>query len=214
MTTTTTAQQLCRTAFTPSEDWIDAFDRQNTDEMRQRAMRFARSRARFVVRAGGRGDDLYVAELVHDALTDTLLGVCSWDPLASTLEAHVFSVVRFRTKNDRVRALRFRHQSLDASDAAGLMCEVETSLAAGAGTPSPESLTFSAEVIAQLRELAGDDVEIHRIVDAIEQGATVPREIMSVGNLSAKTWRKARLRLARIVEELSNHVRLEARRHA
>ncbi|HEY5920552.1 MAG TPA: hypothetical protein VIV11_02725 [Kofleriaceae bacterium] len=167
-----------------------------------------------MVRAGGRGDDLYVAELVHDALTDTLLGVCSWDPLASTLEAHVFSVVRFRTKNDRVRALRFRHQSLDAPDAAGVMCEVETSLAAAASSPSPESLTFSAEVIAQLRKLAGDDVEIHRIVDAIEQGATVPREIMSVGQLSAKTWRKARLRLARIVEELSNHVRLEARRHA
>src|SRR5262245_27873058 len=69
-----TAQQLCRTGtapapFSPTEEWIEAFDQQSTDEMRQRATRFARSRARVVARAGGRVDDLYVSELVHDALT-------------------------------------------------------------------------------------------------------------------------------------------------
>jgi len=219
MKTTTTAQRLCRTAdeqapFEPSEQWIEAFEAQNTDELRKRAHRFARSRARFVARAGGRVDELYAAELVHDVLTDTLFGVLTWDPAVVSLETHLFGAVRSRTKNDRLRALRFRHQSLDASDSAAVMCEVETSLAATRSTPSPESLTFSAEVIAQLRALAGDDVEIHRIVDAVEAGASAPREIMSVGQLSEKSWRKARLRLARVVDELSNHVLLGARRHA
>lgn len=214
MKTTTTAQQLCRTPFNPSEDWIDAFEQQNTEELRHRAHRFARSRARFVARAGGRVDELYAAELVQDVLTDTLFGVLAWDPSVVPLEAHVFGAVRCRTKNDRLRALRFRHQSLDASDAAGVMCEVETTLAAARNVPSAESLTFSAEVIAQLRELAGTDADIHRIVDAVEAGASAPREIMSVGQISEKTWRKARLRLARVVEQLSNHVLLEARRDA
>jgi len=199
--------------FNPSEDWIEAFENQNTEEMRKRALRFARARARFVSRAGGRTDDLYVSELVHDALTDTLLGVLAWDPTAISLETHVFGTIRFRTKNDRIRALRFRHQSIDAADAGGVMCEVEATLASAQSAPDPESLTFSAEVLAMLRKLAGDDVEIHRIVDAIEAGASAPREIMSVGQLSEKTWRKARLRMARIVDQLSNHVLL-AVRHA
>jgi hypothetical protein len=221
MKTTMTAQRLCRTeqddpalSFSPSEEWIEAFDQQNTDDLRKRLQRFARSRARVVARAGGRADELYVAELVHDALTDTLLGVLAWDPAVVTLEAHVFGAVRCRTKNDRIRARRFRHQSIDAADAAGVMSEVESTLAASQQAPSPESLAFSAEVIAQLRDLAGNDRDLQRIADAIAQGATTPREIMSVGKLSEKTWRKARLRLARVVEQLSNHVLLGARQHA
>jgi hypothetical protein len=214
MATTTNHDDVAPSPFTPTEEWIEAFDRQNTDEMRKRAQRFARARARFVARAGGRGDDQYAAELVHDALTDTLFGVLTWDPAVVSLEVHVFGAVRFRTKNDRVRALRFRHQSLDASDSAGVMCEVETTLAAMQSAPSAESLAFSAEVLDQVRDLAADDSAILRIVDAVAQGACAPREIMSVADMSEKTWRKARLRLARLVERLSNHMLLGARSHA
>jgi hypothetical protein len=214
MATTTNHDDIAPAPFTPTEDWIEAFDRQNTEDMRKRALRFARSRARFVARAGGRGDDQYAAELVHDALTDTLFGVLTWDPAVVSLETHVFGAVRHRSKNDRVRALRFRHQSIDASDSAGVMCEVETTLAAAHGAPSAESLAFSAQVLDQVRDLAADDSAILRIVDAVAQGASAPREIMSVADMSEKTWRKARLRLARLVERLSNHVLLGARSHA
>jgi hypothetical protein len=204
-------------SFSPSEEWIDAFDQQNTSELRKKAKRFARSRARFVARAGGRGDDLYVSELVQDVLTDTLFGVLSWDPAVVPLEVHVIGAIRCRTKNDRQRALRFRHCSLDAGDrsaAAAMMCEVETSLAASRSTPSPESLTFSAQVLDQVRALAGHDAPILRIIDAIELGASEPAEIMSVASMSEKVYKQARLRLGRIVEQLSNHVLLGARRHA
>lgn len=213
-TTTNHDDGVAPAPFNPSEEWIEAFENQNTDELRKRALRFARARARFVSRAGGRTDELYVSELVHDTLTDTLLGVLTWDPATVSLETHVFGTIRGRTKNDRLRALRFRHQSIDAADAGAVMCEVEATLASAQSAPSPESLTFSAEVLDLLRKLAGDDVEIHRIVDAIEAGASAPREIMSVGKLSEKSWRKARLRMARIVDQLSNHVLLAARRHA
>lgn len=220
-----TAQQLCRTeTFTPDEEWIDAFDTQNTQEMRKRALRFARSRARMVARAGGRGDELYVAELVQDVLTDTLFGVLTWNPAAVPLEAHVFGAIKCRTKNERIRALRFRHHSLDAIDAsdsttsgmaAAVIAEVESSLAAGGGaTPSAESLTWSSEVLAHVRGLAEHDAAILRIVDAIEQGASAPSEIMALAQMSEKTYKKARLRLSRLVEQLSHHVLLGARRHA
>lgn len=204
-------------SFSPSEEWIDAFDQQNTSELRKKAHRFARSRARFVARAGGRGDDLYVAELVQDVLTDTLFGVLTWDPAVVPLEVHVIGAIRCRTKNDRIRALRFRHQSLDAvgaADSSAAMCEVEMSLAQSRSTPSPESLTFSAEVLDHVRGLAAQDSAIQRIVDAIELGASEPAEIMSVASMSEKTYKKARLRLGRVVEQLSNHVLLGARRHA
>ena len=204
-------------SFSPSEEWIDAFDQQNTSELRTKAKRFARSRARFVARAGGRGDELYASELVQDVLTDTLFGVLTWDPAVVPLEVHVVCAIRCRTKNDRLRALRFRHQSLDATgtaDAAAAMCEVETSLAATHSTPSPESLTFSGEVLDQVRALAAHDAAILRILDAVALGASEPAEIMSVASMSEKTYKKTRLRLARIVEQLSNHVLLGARRHA
>jgi hypothetical protein len=208
-------------SFCPTEDWIEAFDQQNTDDLRKRAKRFARSRARFVARAGGRGDELYVAELVQDVLTDTLFGVLTWDPAVVPLQAHVFGAIRSRTKNDRIRALRFRHQSIDAFGAgdsstamAAAMCEVETSLAATRAAPSPESLTWSGEVLDHVRGLAAEDAAILRILDAVEAGASEACEIMSVASMSEKTYKKARLRLGRVVEQLSNHVLLGARRHA
>lgn len=218
--TNDTAQQLCRTpeTFHPDEAWIEAFEHQNTDELRKRAKRFARSRARFVARAGGRADDLYASELVHDALTDTLLGVLSWNPDVVSLETHVFGAIRCRTKNDRIRAIRFRHcsidTSIDASDRAGVMTELEASLSAQHAVASPESLRFSAEVLDQVRDLAGDDAPILRIVDAVALGASEPKEIMSLATMSEKTYKKARLRLGRLVEQLSNHVLQGARRHA
>ena len=220
-----TAQQLCRTeTFTPSEEWIDAFEAQNTQELRKRALRFARSRARVVARAGGRGDDLYVSELVQDVLTDTLFGVLGWDPAAISLEGHVFGAIKCRTKNERIRALRFRHHSLDAIDAsdsttsgmaAAVIAEVESSLAAGGtAAPSVESQMFSAEVLEHVRGLAERDAAILRIVDAIAQGASAPSEIMALAQMNEATYKKARLRLSRLVEQLSNHVLLGARRHA
>lgn len=221
MATTTMSDPVAPAAFAPSEEWIEAFEQQNTLELRKRAQRFARSRARFVARAGGRGDDLYVAELVQDVLTDTLFGVLTWDPAVVPLEVHVFGAIRSRTKNDRIRALRFRHQSLDAIGAgdsspalAAAMREVESTLAQTHHAPSPESLTFSGEVLDHVRGLAARDRDILRILDAIAVGASEPAEIMSLASMSEKTYKKARLRLGRVVDQLSNHVLLGARRHA
>src|SRR5687767_11423456 len=102
--------------FVPSEEWIDAFEAQATNDLRKAARRFARSRARFVAIAGGRVDDYYVSALVQDVLTDTLFGVLTWDPATKSLETHVFDALRSRTAHDISRAKKLRHQSIDAFD--------------------------------------------------------------------------------------------------
>src|SRR5690606_24684003 len=104
--------------------------------------------------------------------------------------------------------------SIDASDAGGVMTELESSLSAQQAVASPESLRFSAEVLDQIRQLAGDDAPVLRILDAIALGASEPKEIMSLATMSEKTYKNARLRVGRVVEQLSNHVLQGARRHA
>ena len=200
-------------SFAPSEEWIDAFDQQNTDEMRKAARRFARSRARWVARAGGRSDDAYPDELVQDALTDTLFGSLSWDPVANPLAQHIRDVVRCRTKDERRRAARFRHHSMDALEpSAAAMTEIEGSLSREQSVASPESIAFSHQALAYIRDAARRDEPIARIIDAIEAGASEPADIMSVAEMSEKTYRKARLRLARIAKQLPNDVLQGARR--
>jgi hypothetical protein len=200
-------------SFAPNEEWIDAFDQQNTDEMRKAAKRFARSRARWVAQAGGRGDDAYAEELVQDALTDTLFGSLSWDPAAKSLAQHVRDVVRFRTKDDRRRAGRFRHQSMDAlgKDSSAAMTEIESCLSLDQQVTSAESVAFSSQVLGHIRDAASKDSAIGRIMDAIEAGASEPADIMSVAGMSEKTYRKARLRLSRLAKQLPNELLRAAR---
>jgi len=197
-------------AFVPDEAWIDAFQGQATHELRMRAKRFARSRARFVSRAGGHVDDYYVSSLVQDVLTDTLFGVLAWDPNTISLEGHVFAAIRSRTHHDCVRAARFKHRSVDVFDsraeATSVMTAVEVSLSFDQFAPSAASLAFSDEVIAQVRELAKEDAVVLRMLDAIAEGATEKREIMYLAKMSPKTYHKAHIRLGRLVERLSHSI--------
>ena len=204
--------------FIPSEEWIEAFETQATDELRKAAKRFARMRARFVALAGGRVDDYYVSALVQDALTDTLFGVLSWDPAKTSLEMHVFDTISSRTSHDIERAKHLKHHSIDAfdphADMTATMVELESSLQLDCRQPRPEALRFSTEVIAKVRELAAKDTDVIRMLDVIEEGAFEARDIMHMAKMSKKTYHKARIRLGRIVLQLSNDVLMEARAHA
>jgi hypothetical protein len=204
--------------FVPNEEWIDAFESQATDALRKAAKRFARSRARFVALAGARVDDYYVSSLVQDVLTDTLFGVLTWEPASKTLENHVFDAIRSRTFHDRARATKLRHQSIDAfddgSDTSAVMAELESSLELEQQRSRPEAHRFSTEVLAQLRKLAGDDRDVLRLIDAVEHGAVEPKDIMHVAGMSKKTYHKARMRLGRITQDMSNSVLVDARTRA
>jgi hypothetical protein len=99
-----------------SEDWIEAFAKECTEQLYEDARRFAAWRAGPVRRAGGVADDYYVRELVQNVLSDTAAGVRRWDPSAQTLREHVWDAIRSRSNHDRVRAERYRHLLVDMLD--------------------------------------------------------------------------------------------------
>src|SRR4051794_33921662 len=96
--------------FEPTGEWLDAYEEQATEVLAGRARRYAERRARGVAKAGGRGaDDLYVDDLVQEALLATFEGVGRWDPATTSLEDHVISIIRDKTKDDLAHALNHPH---------------------------------------------------------------------------------------------------------
>src|SRR5690348_5751842 len=69
-----------RAPFVPSEEWIEAFEAQATEDLYLRIKRYARARARLVAHAGRPIDEQYTNDLVQDAIGDTFDGVLAWDP--------------------------------------------------------------------------------------------------------------------------------------
>lgn len=201
--------------FLPSEEWIDAFKTQCTDAMRMDLRTYARRRGRGVGRAGAYVDDSYADDLVANALADTLFGVVAWEPSAKTLYQHAEDTIRYRTRHDRHRAKRFRHERLDAPTSAaerratgGL---VEAALKQDHNDASAQTAIFANEVLTRVRELASGDDDVLLYLDAIVAGAQSRSEIMEATKMSAKTFRNTRDRLGRLVEQLDQQVVTAAR---
>ena len=188
--------------FVPSEGWISALEEQCTEEMLQRARRYA---ARHAYGVGRINDDYYAGELVQDALTDTTIGVLRWDPSTKTLQQHIQDVIKMRTHYDRKRAQRFPHESLDMLDADGetaTMAEVEATLLDR--SPEAPSEPVALERLAKLRQLAAGDRAVLRLLDALARGATSKADVLRVAELSSVAYDNARRRLRRLVTQLSN----------
>ena len=199
-----------RPPFTPDEAWIDAFAAQNTNEMRESAKRYAARRMRRIGASGIHVDEYDIRALVQDALTDTLFGAVTWVPSTTTLEQHVLDTIRYRTRDIHKRAAKYKHHRVDVFDKCEedtrSMGEIETSLRFDQETPSADELMFAGQVLARLRELAGKDEHVLRLIDAIAEGATEPADIMVVGKLGTKQYRNARERLDRLVKAMDNEI--------
>ena len=61
---------------------------------------------------------------------------------------------------------------------------------------------FANEVLAKLRELAANDVPVTNMLDAYAAGAKTRDDIKSFAKMGPKTYRNARDRLGRLVEQL------------
>jgi len=204
MSTNASDQDSAR--FSPSEEWIDAFKRECTHRLRLDLKEYARRRARGVRRVGGHVDESYTEDLVANAIADTLTGVVTWDPIAKPLYQHLEDTIKYRTRHDRHRAKRFRHQRIDAPvspvEGQSIRGLVEASLRQDQCNESAESTIFASEVVEQLRALAAGDDDILRYLDAILAGAQSRTEIIEHTQLSIKAFRNTRLRLDRLVDQL------------
>ena len=190
--------------FVPSEDWINALEEQCTEEVLQRARRYAARRAHGV---GHIDDGYHASELVQDALSDTTIGVLRWDPSTKTLERHIQDVIKMRTNYDRKRARRFPHESIDVLDPEGesaTLAEVEATLLERSSDTPAAPLVLAAERLAKLRQLAAGDRAVLRLLDALARGATCKADALRVAELSSVAYNNARRRLRRLVTQLSS----------
>jgi hypothetical protein len=192
--------------FVPNEEWIDQFETQASEELLDAVADFAAMRARMVLKLGGIADELYVRELVLEALEDTWTGVVRWDPARVSLADHVRGVIRSRTRHHRKRAQRFRRQSIDANDERGALAEAEASLAASM-LPEGDAEAIAQRALDEMRSAASGDPDVVRLLDAFERDATKKAEVISFTGMSAHRYQAARKRMLRLVKHLSPELR-------
>src|SRR5262245_15241360 len=206
MAMSTTTSDIDDPPFSPGDEWIDAFKRECTHRMRLDLKEYAQYRGRGIRWVGGRTGEGWVEDQVANAIADTLTGVVMWDPNTKPLHKHLEDTIKYRTRDERERAKRIKHERIDAprslTEKAQTRGLVEASLRQDQSNASSESAIFATEVIEQLRALAADDHDVLRYLDRIVAGAVDRTEIMEHTQLSTKAYRNARLRLARLVDRL------------
>ena len=195
-------------AFTPDEAWIDAFKEQCTDELRLAAKRFALRRLRGVGKTGRAVGDDDAKDLVQDAIADTLFGILTWDPSAKTLKQHVEDAITCRARREYKRTKKYRHERMDvlqpSAERSSVRSEMEASLQMDRDDETAEEVVFGDEVVNKLREMASGDALALRFLDAIVAGAKSRADIMEFAKMSLKTYRNARARLRRLVDQLDS----------
>lgn len=201
-----------RVPFTPDDAWIDAFQSQLTEEAIDRVRRFARMRALGVANTGRKVDDYYARELVQDAIADTFEGVLRWDPSRVTLEAHLTRAVQSRSRDDRTHEIAFPHDALGDADERSQLAESEASSVA-ATEHDIEKRRYASELMATIREEAAGDKAVLRILDGYDAGATTKAEVIEYTKMKARTYHNGRIRLGRIVRNLTNR-KLAGQAHA
>ena len=187
-----------------SRDWLEAFETQCTKGLQKKARRLAVRRARKLILVGGVVDDYYVEGLVQDVLGDTALGILRWDPSSESLEDHVMDAIATRVHHDVVRAKRYPHASLDATDpeaSRATLAAAEAALLAEREA-SAATVGLAEDVFGELWELAAEDPDLLRFLGALAMGATCKADVMVVADMSDHDYAAARHRLDRLVGRL------------
>jgi hypothetical protein len=195
--------------FVPTEEWIEAFERQLDDSLYDAAWRYAGRRAAFVGRVR-KIDEGYAQGLVADIIEDTLAGVISWDPERVELRKFVLDAIKSRTRHDYLRARRQRHFSLDDGGMAAL--DRVAALEHETEPEKAERLQAVDATIAAVRTAAADAPDVLRLLDAYENGAETRAEVLQMTGLTKLQYDAARKRLDRILEDLPAQLAAQTRR--
>jgi hypothetical protein len=190
-------------------DYLERVDDALTRDVWKKVGTFARKRVRTLALAGYGIDSDLVDELVSDAVADTALGVCRWDPERCDLLTHLCWVIRGRTHKRTLRRRAITETDVfDRIDDQGatLAQEVE----------SPETLVGRTEVVLEflraLRDLAiqNEDDEVVALLDAYWRGLTQRTEVAKELGITKNAYTYARDRLSRLIDQLPARLRDEA----
>ncbi len=198
--------------FVATEEWLHALTEQMSDPaFYDAAWRYAERRGRMVEHVQKLDPEAYGLELVQDIIDDTLEGTIVWDPKRVTLIKHVRDAIKSRSRHDYIRAYRRRHISLAGRGERQLEHQVAISHRE-TDVEQAERRQSASEVIDRIRETAAGDIEVERILDAIEQGAAVRAEILHIAGLTKLQYDAARKRLDRLIETLPSQLVTQALR--
>lgn len=196
--------------FVPSENWIEKFEKECIEALLKRARRYA---ARY---AQGVGWEFPSAsthdpdDVVANVVRDTLSGALRWNHETEEFAQHLFDAIRSRVTCHVERAKRYRHESIDATDANGvspIMSEVEAQLQATADEATVDTSERAAETIRCLRHLARRKPLVLRMLTAFEEGATEMTDVMEAAGMTLEEYQNARRQLARLTERLPSHLK-------
>lgn len=198
------------------EAWRSAYEEQATPALFMRLLPVARRCSQRLAASGRVGGELRARELIQDVLVDTLGGSLRWDPQRETLETHVVSTMRYRTRDECARVTRFlsvdaRETSYENPGAEGEWGatdeeEAEPSWAVrapgveGDARMEPLEERNAEQIFGELRELAQGDREVSQLLRAYELGARTSAEVLALVSLSTSAYRNARLRLGRLAK--------------
>ncbi len=200
--------------FAPPPEWMAAFEKQSAAALTN-VDRYANLRALSVRKLGG---VVIGKELVLDALGDTLMGTLPWDPARVSLTRHVRDAVGMRVKDQIRRLGRLRHLpmvgDLDSGDGLDLVEGAASRRVAQDDADAAAQLAVratAASVMAAMRRLAGDDVIVLRILEAMTAGFFERGEIIEITAMSSAEYDNGRRRMVRLSDQLPEGVRIGAR---
>ena len=190
-------------AFVPDAAWIAAFEAQVTPAVLLYVRRYATWRAHSVARAGGLGDSFYADELVQNALGDILAGVVHWDPAREPLAERMRDTVRNRSRHDRARATRFRHEMWTENLIASMS---EDSIS----DRDHDRAAIGQQALQALRDASQGDREVLKILDAYAAGVVEKVDVLQASGLKPASYTRARKRLRRKTLQLAPELRAAA----
>jgi hypothetical protein len=200
----------------PSAALVEAFERQSTRDMYQKAGKYALRMASFYRLPADEA-----LGVVHTVLAKTLAGVIAWDPDRVSLLDHVRGAVRYTMRDLTARADHKGHTSLEEgaemeeqsqkTDAPldGNPVEIAVSLAVGASMAEHlERRDRSRRVGAALAAaLPADDEDAHAILVCWGAGVDECEDVMHFAELTEERYHNARRRLKRVAAKLPAELR-------
>jgi hypothetical protein len=189
--------------FVPTQEWLDEYTKQLTDELYERATRYATLRADMVLKAGGQ---IEVEDLVEDAIADTFDGTLVWDPTKCPLWFQVKFAIKSRSRHAFVRALRHRRMSVHPHEPSPELLAAEKTLA-DRDDADRAAKDFADQLIGALRVIAREDRDAQLLLDAYDAQSFTPQEVIATTKMTTKRLRNARLRLARYRQRLPHELR-------
>lgn len=185
------------------------FDTQLTQQVIERVIKQTIALVAHIERKTPWCDQVGPDDRLHTAILKTLEGTRRWDPDRVNLGGHLFGIVSSDISSELKHAGRFRHVSVqdDAQDLEALRDEVEHALARA--TPANDEAPRPAWSIAieALHELAGDERDVHALLDAYDQGAFDKRAIMRVAKLKSRAYDRAFDRLVELAQRVDDDTR-------